>query len=39
MVDEKQVTGMTEDRVNGSVNEAKGKIKEVAGRLVGNEPL
>ena len=30
---------MNKDQVKGRVNEAKGKIKEVAGRLVGNEKL
>lgn len=31
--------GMNKDQVKGRVNEAKGKIKEVAGKLVGNEKL
>jgi uncharacterized protein YjbJ (UPF0337 family) len=31
--------GMNKDQVKGRVNEAKGKIKEVAGKLVGNETL
>ena len=30
---------MNKDQVKGRVNEAEGKIKEVAGRLVGNERL
>jgi uncharacterized protein YjbJ (UPF0337 family) len=30
---------MNKDQVKGRVNEAEGKIKEVAGRLVGNEHL
>jgi uncharacterized protein YjbJ (UPF0337 family) len=30
---------MNKDQVKGRVNEAKGKIKEVAGVLVGNETL
>ena len=30
---------MNKDQVKGRVNEAKGKIKEVAGVLVGNEKL
>ena len=31
--------GMNKDQVKGRVNEAKGNIKEVAGKLVGNEKL
>lgn len=31
--------GMNKDQVKGRVTEAKGKIKEVAGKLVGNEKL
>ena len=30
---------MNKDQVKGRVNEAKGTIKEVAGKLVGNETL
>ena len=30
---------MNKDQVKGRVNETKGKIKEVAGKLVGNEKL
>ena len=30
---------MNKDQVKGRVGEAKGKIKEVAGKLVGNEKL
>ena len=30
---------MNKDQVKGRVNEAEGKIKEVAGKLVGNENL
>jgi uncharacterized protein YjbJ (UPF0337 family) len=30
---------MNKDQVKGRVNEAEGKIKEVAGKLVGNETL
>ena len=31
--------GINKDQVEGRVEEAKGKIKEVAGKLVGNERL
>ena len=31
--------GINKDQVKGRVNEAEGKIKEVAGKLVGNEKL
>ena len=31
--------GINKDQVEGRVKEAKGKIKEVAGKLVGNEKL
>ena len=31
--------GINKDQVKGRVNEAEGKIKEVAGKLVGNENL
>jgi uncharacterized protein YjbJ (UPF0337 family) len=34
-----QIMGMNKDQVKGRVKEAKGTIKEVAGRLVGNETL
>jgi uncharacterized protein YjbJ (UPF0337 family) len=30
---------MNKDQVKGRINEAEGKIKEVAGKLVGNEKL
>ena len=30
---------MNKDQIKGRVNEAEGKIKEAAGRLVGNEKL
>lgn len=30
---------MNEDRVKGSLNEAKGKIKETAGKMTGDEKL
>ena len=30
---------MNKDQVNGRVEEAKGKVKEVAGKMVGNEKL
>jgi uncharacterized protein YjbJ (UPF0337 family) len=30
---------MNEDRVKGSMNEAKGKIKEAAGKVTGDEKL
>ena len=30
---------MNKDQVNGRVNESEGKIKELAGKLVGNESL
>jgi len=36
---EGQVMSMNKDQVKGRVNEAKGKIKEAAGGLVGNERL
>lgn len=31
--------GMNKDQVKGRVKEAEGKIKEVAGKLVGNEAM
>lgn len=31
--------GMNKDQVKGRVKEAEGKIKEVAGKLVGNETM
>jgi uncharacterized protein YjbJ (UPF0337 family) len=31
--------GMNKDQVKGRANEVKGNIKEVAGKLVGNEKL
>ena len=31
--------GINKDQVKGRVNEAEGKIKEAAGKLVGNEKL
>jgi len=31
--------GINKDQVKGRVNEAKGTIKEVAGKLVGNESM
>ena len=31
--------GMNKDQVKGRVKESEGKIKEVAGKLVGNESL
>lgn len=31
--------GINKDQVKGHVREAKGKVKEVAGKLVGNEKL
>ena len=31
--------GINKDQVEGRVKEAKGKIKEVAGKLVGNESM
>jgi uncharacterized protein YjbJ (UPF0337 family) len=36
---EEQVMGINKDQVKGRVTEAEGKIKEVAGKLVGNETL
>jgi uncharacterized protein YjbJ (UPF0337 family) len=36
---QEQVMNMNKDQVKGRVNEAKGKIKEVAGSLVGNESM
>jgi uncharacterized protein YjbJ (UPF0337 family) len=30
---------MNEDRVKGSLNEAKGKVKEAAGKMTGDEKL
>jgi uncharacterized protein YjbJ (UPF0337 family) len=30
---------MNEDRIKGSMNEAKGKIKEAAGKMTGDEKL
>lgn len=39
MVDDAQVMGVTEDQLKGSVNETKGKIKQIAGKLVGSESL
>jgi len=34
-----QVMGINKDQVKGRVKEAEGKIKQVAGKLVGNENL
>jgi uncharacterized protein YjbJ (UPF0337 family) len=36
---EEQVMSMNKDQVKGRTKEAEGKIKEVAGKLVGNEKL
>jgi len=36
---QEQVMGINKDQVKGRVNEAKGTIKEVAGKLVGNESM
>lgn len=36
---EEQVMSMNKDQVNGRVKEAKGRIKELTGKLVGNESL
>jgi uncharacterized protein YjbJ (UPF0337 family) len=36
---EEQVMTMNKDQVKGRAKEAEGKIKEVAGKLVGNETL
>jgi uncharacterized protein YjbJ (UPF0337 family) len=33
------MSSMNKDQVKGRMNEAKGTIKEVAGKLVGNESL
>jgi uncharacterized protein YjbJ (UPF0337 family) len=36
---QEQLMGINKDQVEGRVEEAKGKIKEVAGKLVGNESM
>jgi uncharacterized protein YjbJ (UPF0337 family) len=36
---QEQVMSINKDQVKGRVTEAEGKIKEVAGKLVGNEKL
>jgi uncharacterized protein YjbJ (UPF0337 family) len=36
---QEQVMSMNKVQVNGRVNESEGKIKEIAGKLVGNESL
>jgi uncharacterized protein YjbJ (UPF0337 family) len=36
---QEQVMNMNKDQVKGHVKEAKGTIKEIAGKLVGNEKL
>jgi uncharacterized protein YjbJ (UPF0337 family) len=36
---QEQAMSINKDQVKGRVNEAEGKIKEVAGKLVGNENL
>ena len=36
---QEQVMSMNKDQVKGRVKESEGKIKEVAGKLVGNETL
>jgi len=36
---EEQVMSMNKDQIKGRTKEAEGKIKEVAGKLVGNEKL
>jgi uncharacterized protein YjbJ (UPF0337 family) len=37
--EQEQAMGINKDQVEGRVKEAKGTIKEVAGKLVGNESL
>jgi uncharacterized protein YjbJ (UPF0337 family) len=36
---QEQVMSINKDQIKGRVNEAKGKVKEVAGSLVGNETV
>jgi uncharacterized protein YjbJ (UPF0337 family) len=36
---QEHVMGINKDQVKGRIKEAQGKIKEVAGRIVGNETL
>jgi uncharacterized protein YjbJ (UPF0337 family) len=38
-IHQEEFMGMNKDQVKGRVNEVKGNIKEVAGKLVGNEKL
>jgi uncharacterized protein YjbJ (UPF0337 family) len=39
VIGQEQVMSINKDQVKGRVNEAKGKIKEVSGALVGNETM